>query len=64
MSLGATYTVHLILIGKLVVHSLFVIIELFSLGAFILSQWMTSLNETSLPNTDGVINAFTLSVRG
>ena len=30
--LGATYTVHLRLIGKLVVDFLFVLIELFSLG--------------------------------
>jgi len=31
-NLGATYTVHLGLIGKLVVGFLFVLIELFSLG--------------------------------
>ena len=37
--LGAMYAVHLSLIGKLVVDFLFVIIELFSLGAFILSQF-------------------------
>jgi len=37
-NLGATYTVHLKLIGKLVVDFLLVIIELFLLGAFILSQ--------------------------
>jgi len=30
--LGATYTVHFMLIGKLVVDFLFVLIELFSLG--------------------------------
>ena len=37
--LGATYAVHLKLIGKLVVDFLLVIIELFSLGAFVLSQF-------------------------
>ena len=36
--LGATYDVHLRLIGKLVGNFLLVIIELFSLGAFVLSQ--------------------------
>ena len=36
--LGATCDVHLRLIGKLVVDFLLVIIELFSLGAFVLSQ--------------------------
>jgi len=37
--LGATYAVHLRLIGKLVGYFLLVIIELFSLGAFVLSQF-------------------------
>ena len=37
--LGATYAVHLRLIGKLVGDFLLVIIELFSLGAFVLSQY-------------------------
>ena len=37
--LGATYDVHLRLIGKLVGDFLLVIIELFSLGAFVLSQY-------------------------
>ena len=36
--LGATYAVHLKLIGKLVGDFLLVIIELFSLVAFVLSQ--------------------------
>jgi len=40
--LGATYTVHLRLIGKLVGDFLLVIIELFSLGAFVLSQYTRS----------------------
>ena len=37
--LGAAYDVHLRLIGKLVGDFLLVIIELFSLGAFVLSQY-------------------------
>ena len=37
--LWATYAVHLTLIGKLVGDFLLVIIELFSLGAFVLSQF-------------------------
>ena len=37
--LGATYDVHLRLIGKLVGDFLLVIIELFTLGAFVLSQF-------------------------
>ena len=37
--LGATYAVHLRLIGKLIGDLLLVIIELFSLGAFVLSQY-------------------------
>ena len=37
--LGATYAVYLRLIGKLVGDFLLVIIELFSLGAFVLSQF-------------------------
>ena len=39
MGLGATYAVHLRLIGKLVGDFLLVIIELFSLGALVLSQF-------------------------
>jgi len=42
--LGATYDVHLRLIGKLVGDFLLVIIELFSLCAFVLSQY-TSLTD-------------------
>jgi len=37
--LGATYDVHLRLIGKPVGDFLLVVIELFSLGAFVLSQF-------------------------
>ena len=39
--LGATYAVHLRLIGKLVGDFLLVIIDLFSLGAFVLSRFVT-----------------------
>ena len=38
--LGATYAIRLRLIGKPIVNFLLVIIELFSLGAFIMSQFM------------------------
>ena len=38
--LGARHAVHLRLIGKPIVDFLLVIIELFSLGAFVLSQYM------------------------
>ena len=38
MGLGTKYTVHLRLIGKLIGDFLLVMIELFSLGAFVLSQ--------------------------
>ena len=41
--LGATYDVHLRLIGKLVGDFLLVIIELFSLGAFVLSHYSTRI---------------------
>ena len=37
--LGTTYDVHLRLIGSVVGDFLLVIIELFSLGAFVLSQF-------------------------
>jgi len=37
--LGATYTVNLRFIGKLIGDFLLVTIELFSLGAFVLSQF-------------------------
>ena len=47
--LGATYAVHLRLIRKLVGDFLLVIIDLFSLGAFVLSQY-TRLTDT---RTDG-----------
>ena len=47
--LRATYAVHLRLIGKLVGDFLLVIIQLFSIGAFVLSQF-TRLADTQ---TDG-----------
>ena len=50
--LGATYDVHLRLIGKLVGDSLF-IIELFSLGAFDLSQYTRLADGQTDRQTDG-----------
>ena len=49
--LGATYNVHLRLIGKLVGDFLLVIIELFSQGAFVLSQStrLTDRISTAIP---------------
>ena len=51
--LGATYDVHLRLIGKLVVDFLLVIIELFSLGAFVLSQYTRLTDGQTDRQTDG-----------
>ena len=52
--LGATYDVHLKLIGKLVCDFLLVIIELFSLGAFVLSQFTRVTDR----RTDGWTDTF------
>ena len=49
--LGATYDVHLRLIGKLV-GDLLVIIELFSLGAFVLSQFTRLTDRQTDEQTD------------
>ena len=43
--LGVTYDVHLRLIGKLAGDFLLVIIELFSIGAFVLSQYTRLTDE-------------------
>ena len=51
--LEAAYAVRLRLIGKLVVDFLLVIIELFSLGAFVLSQYTCV--------TDGWIDGFMIT---
>ena len=51
--LGATYTVHLRLIGKLVGDFLLVIIELFSLDAFVLSQFTHLTDGQTDRRTDG-----------
>ena len=51
---GPTYAVHLRLTGKLVGDFLLVIIELFSLGAFVLSQY-TRLTDR---RTDGQTDAY------
>ena len=51
--LGATYDVHLRLIGKLVGDFLLVIIELFSLGAFVWSQYTRLTDRRADGRTDG-----------
>ena len=51
--LGAMYDVHLRLIGKLVGDFLLVIIELFSLGAFVLSQYTRLTDGQMDGQTDG-----------
>ena len=51
--LGATYAVHLRLIGKLVGDFLLVIIELFSLDAFVLSQFTRLTHGQTDGQTDG-----------
>ena len=51
--LGATYSVHLGLIGKLLVDFLLVIIELFRLGAFVLSQFTCLTDGQTDRRTDG-----------
>ena len=51
--LGATYAVHLRLIGKLVGDFLLVIIELFWLGAFALSQFTRLTDGQTDRQTDG-----------
>ena len=50
--LGATYDVHLRLIGKLVDDFLLVIIELFSVGAFVLSQYTRLTDRQTDERTD------------
>ena len=51
--LWATYTVHLKLVGKLVGDFLLVIIELFSLGAFVLSHCTHLTDGQTERRTDG-----------
>ena len=53
MGLGTTYAVHLRLIGKLVVDLLLGIIELFPLGAFVLSQYTRLTDGQTDRQTDG-----------
>ena len=53
MGLGATYAVHLRLIGKLVVNFLLVMMECFSLGAFVLSQCTRLTDRETEGRTDG-----------
>ena len=51
--LGATYAVHLRLIGKLVGDFLLVIVELFSIGAFVLPQFTRLTDGETDGRTDG-----------
>ena len=55
--LGAMYAVHLRLIGKLMGDFLLVIIELFLLGAFILSQFTCLTDGRTDRPTDGWTDA-------
>ena len=54
---GATYDVHLRLIGKLMGDFLLVIIELLSLGAFVLSQYMRLTDRRTDGRTDRISTA-------
>ena len=58
--LGATYAVHLRLIGKLVGDFLLVIIELFSLGAFVLPQFTRLTDRKTDRRTDRQTDGQTL----
>ena len=51
--IGATYAIHLRLVGKLVGEFLLVIIELFSLCAFVLSQFTRLTDRQMDGRTDG-----------
>jgi len=51
--LGATYAVHRRLIGKLVSHFLLVVIELFSIGTFVLSQSTLLIDRQTDGQTNG-----------
>ena len=55
--LGATYAVHLRLIRKLMGDFLLVIMELFSLGAFVLSQFTRLTDRRTDGQTDGQTDA-------
>ena len=55
--LGVTYAVHLRLVGKLVGDFLLVIIELFSLGAFVLSQFTRVADVITITKTTLAYNA-------
>ena len=61
--LGATYDVHFGLIGKLVGDLLLVIIELFSLGAFVLSQYTRVTDRQTDGQTDGQTDVDSNTVR-
>jgi len=57
LGLGATYAVHLRLIGKLVGDFLLVIIELFLIAAFVLSQFTHLTDRRTDSWTDGRTDA-------
>ena len=61
--LGATYDVHLRLIGKHVSDFLLVIIDLFSLGAFVLSQCTRLTDRQTDRQTDGQTDVDSKTVR-
>jgi len=62
--LGATYVVHLRLIGKPVGDFLLVIIGLFSLGAFVLSQSTHSTDGRTDRRTGGQTDCCSSQYRG
>ena len=59
--LGATYAVHIRLIGKLVVDFLLVIIELFSLGTFVSSQFTRLTDRRTDRLTDRQTEGFAIT---
>jgi len=62
VGLGATYDVHLRLIGKLVCDFLLVIIELFSLGAFVLLQYTRLTDRRTDGRTDRQTDSNTVCI--
>ena len=62
--LGATYAVHLRLIGQLVGDFRLVTVQLFSLGAFVLSQYMHLTDRQNLDsNTVHMLRSRTVIIR-
>ena len=60
--LGATYAVRLRLIGKLVFDFLLVIMELFSLGAFVLSQFTNVTDRQTEGQTEGQTDGLLVAI--